>query len=106
MSNSAPCHGRIIEVFIPGYCDEHGLTHFHMDAEYIGFVIELASDALSFHSRQLIIIERANGASASMMKGDTVVIPEHVLCQLPGEGWDIPNKVFLNLSGNTCIQKG
>ncbi len=97
--------GKIISVFIPGYRDELGRTHNHMTADFLGFEIEIDSSSELFAGHRMVIIERDTRTSAEMMKGDLVEVPTVVLHQLPWEGWDEKNKVFLNLSSKPCIKK-
>lgn len=101
--------GIIKEVFIPGYRDYNDITRPHIEAGFVGFVVEI----LSYESldcshdldipHELIIIEKDTEDSAGFYVKDKVKVSYSVVKGY--DGWDGYNRVFLNFGNAPCIEK-
>lgn len=102
-------YGKVEDIFIPGYRDQHGRTSDHMEALFLAFLLKIyvykneqRVETLDLPT-ELLIIERDTWESASILVGDWVKIPVAVIKGY--DDWDEYNKVFLNLSTTPCVTK-
>lgn len=102
-------NGRIKEIFIPGWRDQNGITHNHIEASFIGFKIEIlaSNDSRRLddtnYPKEVIVIEQGTDDTAMFFRGDMVSVPFEVIKGY--DDWDGYNSVFLNLCNTPCIRK-
>lgn len=102
-------YGQIKEILIPGYRDQQGKTHDHLEASFLAFEIEVFAynnerriDCPDLPNK-ILIIERDTLESASLMVGNWVKISVSVIKGY--DEWNGYNKVFMNLCNTPCIAK-
>lgn len=102
-------YGKVMNIFIPGWCDANGKTGVHMDARFVAFELDIFvyENEQKIENptlpKEMLILERGTWEIASIYVNDWFKIPFSVIKGY--DQWEGYNKVFLNLSTAPCVTK-